>query len=105
MITSTRTGRDVIREMVRLSWDSGDLKHSSISPLFDLCEAMTFLGFDVPAQLGYSQGWSGEPDSEMAVELISAWEEESITAEDMTYWSLVLDQYLDRFVRGTDRDY
>jgi hypothetical protein len=98
-------GRALLRGEIRLQWDSGDIKASALSPEFDLCEVMTFLEIDVPPEVGYSQGWIGEPDSEWSQDLILWHAGDLIDGDDMIYWVRVLDRYMDVCVRGTERDY
>ena len=103
--TRQLAGRSFLRTEIRLQWDSGDIKASALSPEFDLCEVMTFLEIDVPPEVGYSQGWIGEPDSDWTYDLRSWYAHRMIDGDDMIYWVRVLDRYMDVFVRGTDHDY
>ncbi len=90
----SKDGRTAIRNEIALSWDGHDKQGSALSNGFAVCDVLTYVGGEVPAECGYRPSPLGVDGNDYPESMFcELYEDGTIDDDDLAYWARVLVRY------------
>ncbi len=88
-------GRAAIRDLIALDWDGNDVFGTTLSHAFAVCEVLTYVGGEVPAECGYRPSPLGVDIDDYPDSFVhEMYEDGTIDDDDLAYWAVVLSRYI-----------